>query len=38
MSINIYKPFGLTRSTFYHYAKILDNHADEEIKYMGIKK
>jgi DNA invertase Pin-like site-specific DNA recombinase len=34
----IYKPFGLTRATFYRYAKILDNHTDEEIKKMGIKK
>lgn len=25
----IYKPFGLTRATFYHYAKILDNHTNE---------
>ncbi|MBT2620368.1 recombinase family protein [Chryseobacterium sp. ISL-6] len=33
----IYKPFGLTRATFYRYAKILDNHTDEEIKNMGIK-
>lgn len=35
---DIYKPFGLTRATFYRYAKILDNHTDEEIKNMGIKK
>ncbi|UZT97918.1 recombinase family protein [Chryseobacterium fluminis] len=34
----IYKPFGLTRATFYRYAKILDNHTDEEIKKMAIKK
>jgi len=35
---DIYKPFGLTRATFYRYAKILDHHTDEEIKKMGIKK
>lgn len=35
---DIYKPFGLTRATFYRYAKILDHHSDEEIKNMGIKK
>ncbi|SIQ54572.1 hypothetical protein SAMN05421682_10643 [Chryseobacterium indoltheticum] len=35
---DIYKPFGLTGATFYRYAKILDNHTDEEIKKMGIKK
>lgn len=35
---DIYKPFGLTRATFYRYAKILDNHTDDEIKKMGIKK
>ncbi|WP_084694622.1 recombinase family protein [Chryseobacterium vrystaatense] len=34
----IYKPLGLTRATFYRYAKILNNHTDEEIKEMGIKK
>jgi DNA invertase Pin-like site-specific DNA recombinase len=34
----IYKPFGLSRATFYRYAKILDNYTDEEIKKMGIKK
>jgi DNA invertase Pin-like site-specific DNA recombinase len=34
----IYKPFGLTRATFYRYAKILENHTDEEIKNMAIKK
>lgn len=34
----IYKPFGLTRATFYRYAKILDNHTDEEIKKMAVKK
>ena len=37
-SEEIYKPFGLTRATFYRYAKILDHHTDEEIKKMGIKK
>lgn len=34
----IYKPLGLTRATFYRYAKILDNHTNEEIKKMTIKK
>ncbi|GAA5087078.1 recombinase family protein [Chryseobacterium ginsengisoli] len=34
----IYEPLGLTRATFYRYAKILDNHTDEEIKKMAIKK
>ncbi|MFP3591967.1 recombinase family protein [Chryseobacterium sp. SIMBA_038] len=34
---DIYKPFGLTRATFYRYAKILDNHTDEEIKKMAVK-
>jgi len=34
----IYKPLGLTRATFYRYAKVLDNHTDEEIKKMSIKK
>ncbi len=34
----IYKPFGLTRATFYRYAKILDNHSDDEIKKMAVKK
>lgn len=34
----IYKPLGLTRATFYRYAKILDNHTDEEIKKMSVKK
>lgn len=29
---DIYKTLGLTRATFYRYAKILDNHTDEEIK------
>jgi hypothetical protein len=32
------KPLGLTRATFYRYAKILDNHTNEEIKKMAIKK
>ena len=35
---DIYKPFGLTRATFYRYAKILDHHSEEEIKNMGIRK
>lgn len=34
----IYKPLGLTRATFYRYAKILDNHTDEEMKEMSNKK
>lgn len=34
----VYKPLGLTRATFYRYAKILDNHTNEEIKKMSIKK
>lgn len=34
----IYKPFELTRATFYRYAKILDTHTDEEIKRMSVKK
>lgn len=34
----IYEPLELTRATFYRYVKILDNHSDEEIKQMGIKK
>jgi DNA invertase Pin-like site-specific DNA recombinase len=34
----IYKPFGLTRATFYRYAKILNHHTDEEIKKMSNKK
>ncbi|AZB32153.1 recombinase family protein [Chryseobacterium balustinum] len=34
----IYKPFGLTRATFYRYSKILDNHSDDEIKKMGVRK
>ncbi|MDP9959757.1 DNA invertase Pin-like site-specific DNA recombinase [Chryseobacterium lathyri] len=34
----IYKPLGITRATFYRYAKILDNNTDEEIKNMRIKK
>jgi DNA invertase Pin-like site-specific DNA recombinase len=34
----IYKPFGLTRATFYRYAKILDNHTDDEIKNMALKR
>jgi len=34
----IYKPLGLTRATFYRYAKILDNNTDEEIKKMSVKR
>lgn len=34
----IYRPLGLTRATFYRYAKILDNHTNEEIKKMAINK
>ncbi len=34
----IYKPLGLTRATFYRYAKILDNNTDEEIKKMAVNK
>lgn len=34
----IYQPLGLTRATFYRYAKILDHHTNEEIKEMSIKK
>lgn len=34
----IYLPLGLTRATFYRYAKILDKHSNEEIKKMAIKK
>ncbi len=34
----IYKPLGLSRATFYRYGKILDNHTNEEIKKMSIKK
>ena len=33
----IYKPFGLTRPTFFCYAKILNNHRDEEIKKWELK-
>lgn len=36
--VEIYKALGLTRATFYRYAKILDNHTNEEIKEMEIKK
>ncbi|WP_368407651.1 hypothetical protein [Chryseobacterium edaphi] len=35
---DIYKPFALTRATFYRYAKILDHHTDEEIKTMKAEK
>lgn len=34
----IYKALGLTRATYYRYAKILDNNTNEEIKKMRIKK
>ncbi len=34
----IYTALGLTRATFYRYAKILDTHTDEEIRKMSIKK
>ncbi|WP_294308077.1 recombinase family protein [uncultured Chryseobacterium sp.] len=34
----IYKSPGLSRATFYRYAKILDHHTDEEIKKMSNKK
>lgn len=34
----IYKALGLTRATFYRYAKILDNNTNDEIKKMQIKK
>jgi len=34
----IYKPLGITRATFYRYAKILDNNTDEEIKQMSNNK
>jgi len=34
---DIYKPLGLTRATFYRYAKILDHHTDEEIKIWELK-
>jgi DNA invertase Pin-like site-specific DNA recombinase len=33
----IYKALGLTRATFYRYAKILDSHTNEEIKKMQLK-
>lgn len=36
--VEIYKPFGLSRATFYRYSKILDNFTDEEIKNMTINK
>lgn len=35
---DIYKPLVLTRATFHRYAKILDNHTDEETKRMSNKK
>ncbi len=34
----IYKGLQLTRATFYRYSKILDNHTNEEIKQMQIRK
>lgn len=34
----IYAALGLTRATFYRYAKILDTHTDEEIKKMTVGK
>lgn len=34
----IYEPLGLSRATFYRYAKILDKHTDEEIKNMQVNK
>lgn len=34
---DIYKPLGLTRATFYRYAKILDHHTDQEIKKWELK-
>ncbi|WP_261511712.1 hypothetical protein [Chryseobacterium paludis] len=29
---NIYKPLGLTRTTFYRYSKILNNNTDEDME------
>jgi DNA invertase Pin-like site-specific DNA recombinase len=34
----IYTALGLTRATFYRYAKILDTHTDEEIRKMTVGK
>ncbi|MFS0489492.1 recombinase family protein [Leadbetterella byssophila] len=34
----LYVGLGLTRATFYRYAKILDKHTDQEIRDMAIKK
>src|SRR5690606_23137418 len=34
----IYTALGLTRATFYRYAKILDTHTDEEIRKLAIGK
>lgn len=34
----IYGPLGISRATFYRYSKILENHSNEEIKNMTIKK
>jgi len=35
---DVYKSSGLTRATFYQYAKILDNHTEEEIKVYSNEK
>ena len=34
----IYTALGLTRATFYRYAKILDTHTDEYIRKMTVDK
>jgi len=34
----IYTALGLTRATFYRYAKILDTHTDDEIQKMTVGK
>ena len=34
----IFTALGLTRATFYRYAKILDTHMDEEIRKMTVGK
>jgi len=34
----IYEPLGLSRATFYRYAKILDKHTNDEIKNMEVNK
>lgn len=36
--VEIYEPLGLSRATFYRYAKILDKHSNEEIKNMEVNK